>query len=60
MQAAHGLAATAVPSFDHPAAFRRSWLVGFTEAIRARLTETERAAAADVPGADLGGTGLPA
>ena len=53
VQAAHGLAATEVPSFDHPAAFRRSWLVGFTEAIRTRLTETERAAAADAPGAEL-------
>jgi Protein of unknown function (DUF2786) len=53
VQAAHGLAATEVPSFDHPAAFRRSWLVGFTEAIRARLTEAERAAAAEAPGAEL-------
>ena len=53
VQAAHGLAATAVPSFDHPAAFRRSWLAGFTEAIRLRLTATEKAAVADAPGADL-------
>jgi len=53
VQAAHGLAATEVPNFDHPAAFRRSWLVGFTEAIRARLTVAERAAAADAPGAEL-------
>jgi hypothetical protein len=53
VQAAHGLAATQVPHFDHPAAFRRSWLCGFTEAIRARLAEAEREAAADVPGAEL-------
>ena len=53
VQAAHGLAATGVPDFDHPAAFRRSWLVGFTEAVRARLTEADRAAAAGVPGAEL-------
>jgi hypothetical protein len=53
VQAAHGLAATEVPSFDHPAAFRRSWLAGFTEAIRLRLTATEKAAVADAPGADL-------
>lgn len=53
VQAAHGLAATEVPSFDHPAAFRRSWLVGFTEAIRTRLTAAEQAAAADAPGAEL-------
>jgi hypothetical protein len=53
VQAAHGLAAAAVPRHEHPAAFRRSWLVGFTEAIRARLQESERSAAASVPGADL-------
>ncbi len=53
VQAAHGLAAAAVPWGEHPAAFRRSWLVGFTEAIRARLRETEESAAASVPGADL-------
>ncbi len=53
VQAAHGLAAAAVPRGEHPAAFRRSWLVGFTEAIRARLRESERSAAAAVPGAEL-------
>ena len=53
VQAAHGLAAAAVPWGEHPAAFRRSWLVGFTEAIRARLRESEGAAAAAVPGAEL-------
>jgi len=53
VQAAHGLAATEVPSYDHPAAFRRSWLVGFTEAIRSRLVAAERVAAADAPGAEL-------
>ncbi|MFI5495306.1 DUF2786 domain-containing protein [Actinoplanes sp. NPDC051859] len=53
IQAAHGLAAAVVPRHDHPAAFRRSWLVGFTEAIRARLTVTEQAAAAAAPGAGL-------
>jgi hypothetical protein len=53
VQAAHGLAAAEVPSFEHPAAFRRSWLAGFTEAIRARLTAAERDAAAGAPGAEL-------
>jgi hypothetical protein len=53
VQAAHGLAAAAVPSFEHPAAFRRSWLAGFTEAIRTRLTAAERDAAAGAPGAEL-------
>jgi hypothetical protein len=42
VQAAHGLATAGVPWDEHPAAFRRSWLVGFTEAVRARLVRTER------------------
>jgi hypothetical protein len=53
VQAAHGLAAAAVPCGEHPAAFRRSWLVGYTEAIRARLQESERSAVASAPGAEL-------
>ncbi|MEV4640709.1 DUF2786 domain-containing protein [Actinoplanes sp. NPDC049548] len=53
IQAAHGLAAVPVPGYDHPAAFRRSWLAGFTEAIRTRLTAAEREAAASAPGAEL-------
>ncbi|BCJ53086.1 hypothetical protein Asp14428_45610 [Actinoplanes sp. NBRC 14428] len=53
IQAAHGLAAAEVPAYDHPAAFRRSWLAGFTEAVRARLTTAEREAAASAPGAEL-------
>ena len=53
VQAAHGLAAAHVPGGEHPAAFRRSWLVGFTEAIRARLVRSERSAATGTPGAEL-------
>jgi hypothetical protein len=53
VQAAHGLAAAVVPWGEHPAAFRRSWLVGYTEAIRARLREAEESAAAGAPGAEL-------
>jgi hypothetical protein len=53
VQAAHGLAAAIVPWGEHPAAFRRSWLVGFTEAIRGRLVESERSAVSEAPGADL-------
>jgi hypothetical protein len=53
VQAAHGLAAAPVPWGEHPAAFRRSWLVGYTEAIRARLREAEETAAAGAPGAAL-------
>ena len=53
VQAAHGLAATRVPWGEHPAAFRRSWLVGFTEAIRSRLVASEQSAAAGTPGVEL-------
>ena len=49
VQAAHGLAAAPVPAREHAAAFRRSWLVGFTGAIGQRLWEAERAAAAEAP-----------
>jgi len=53
VQAAHGLATAGVPWDEHPAAFRRSWLVGFTEAVRARLVRSERSAATGAPGAEL-------
>lgn len=46
VQAMHGLARTPVPSFDQPAAFRRSWLAGFTQAIGRRLAQSEAQAAA--------------
>jgi hypothetical protein len=45
VQGLHTLARTPVPSHDHPAAFRRSWLAGFTQSIGARLVRVERAAA---------------
>ncbi len=38
VQASYGLAAARVPEWESPAAFRRSWLVGFTRAVGARLT----------------------
>lgn len=53
VQAAHGLAAARVPWGEHPAAFRRSWLVGYTEAVRARLVEAEQSAVDSEPGAAL-------
>lgn len=43
VQAAHGLAAAQVPPGEHPAAFRRSWLAGFTGAVGSRLREAESA-----------------
>ena len=53
VQAAHGLAAGDVPWGEHPAAFRRSWLAGYTQAIQARLWDAERSAADAVPGSEL-------
>ena len=50
VQAAHGLAAAPVPGAQHPAAFRRSWLAGFTAAVHARLRAAEDAAVADAGG----------
>ncbi|MEO3779337.1 DUF2786 domain-containing protein [Micromonospora sp. B11E3] len=44
VQAAHGLAATAVPAGEHPAAFRRSWLAGFAQAVGVRLRDAEAGA----------------
>ncbi|PVG84680.1 hypothetical protein DDE18_03515 [Nocardioides gansuensis] len=46
VQAMHALARTPVPPWDHPAAFRRSWLAGFTMSVGRRLDEAEKAAAA--------------
>jgi len=45
LQAMQALARTTVPSWDHPAAFRRSWLSGFSTAVARRLEQAERAAA---------------
>jgi hypothetical protein len=45
VQAAHGLAGAPVPPGEHPAAFRRSWLAGFTTAVGGRLRAAESAAA---------------
>lgn len=44
VQAAHELAITPVPDQEHPAAFRRSWWVGFAVAVNARLEQANRAA----------------
>lgn len=44
VQAHHGLARTRVPGRAHAAAFRRSWLAGFTAAVAGRLADAERAA----------------
>ena len=44
VQAAHELATTPIPDHEHPAAFRRSWWVGFALAVNARLEHANRAA----------------
>lgn len=41
LQSATGLARTRVPSGEHAAAFRRSWLAGFRLAVGRRLAEAE-------------------
>jgi len=46
VQAAHELAITPIPNHEHPAAFRRSWWVGFAVAVNARLEQANRAAEA--------------
>ncbi len=46
VQAAHELAVTPIPKHEHPAAFRRSWWVGFAVAVNARLEQANRAAQA--------------
>lgn len=49
VQASYGLAAEPVPAWDSPAAFRRSWLFGFSRAVGQRLREAERRAASAPP-----------
>lgn len=44
VQAAHELAITPIPPHEHPAAFRRSWWVGFAVAVNARLELANRTA----------------
>ncbi|MFC7546417.1 DUF2786 domain-containing protein [Plantactinospora sp. GCM10030261] len=46
VQAAHGLAAASVPPWEHPAAFRRTWLIGFAQSVAHRLRRAEEAAVA--------------
>ncbi|MGZ5404287.1 MAG: DUF2786 domain-containing protein [Nocardioides sp.] len=45
LQAMQALARTPVPGWDQPAAFRRSWLSGFSTAVGRRLEQAERQAA---------------
>jgi hypothetical protein len=47
LHAIRDLTRTPVPRGQHAAAFRRSWLAGFTHAVGQRLADAERRAAAD-------------
>lgn len=47
VQASFGIASAEVPYGDSPAAFRRSWLVGFSYAVGKRLTAAEQRATSD-------------
>lgn len=42
VQGAHAVAVTEVPSWDQPAAFRRTWWLGFARTVGARLAAAER------------------
>ena len=59
VQMAHGLAATLVPATARsPRAWRRSWLLGYSSAVTARVRAAEERAASDATssGRDSGGT----
>lgn len=47
LQASTRMLATPVPVWDHTAAFRRSWLAGFTAAVSRRLARAEQDARAE-------------
>ncbi len=49
VQASQSLAVQAPPSWENIAAYRRSWLLGFTAAVVTRLRAAEERAAAGVP-----------
>jgi Protein of unknown function (DUF2786) len=49
VQAAYGLAGTTPPPLENIAAFRRSWLAGFSRTVGLRLREAERVAADGAP-----------
>jgi hypothetical protein len=50
VQAAYGMAAAVVPKWEHPAAFRRSWLEGFRWGVIQRLRAAEQRAAEGAAG----------
>jgi hypothetical protein len=58
VQMAHGLAATRVPpTARSPRAWRRSWLLGYSSAVTARVLAAEQRAASEATGRDAGAGG---
>jgi hypothetical protein len=57
VQASYGLAAAPVPPWESPAAFRRSWLVGFAHAVGQRLRAAEDRAQASASASAEGAGG---
>lgn len=55
VQASQSLSAQTVPPWEHVAAYRRSWLAGFTHAVTARLSAAEARATEDGSTASPGG-----
>lgn len=51
IQGAHELAQTPVPTDEHAGAFRRSWWIGFANAVHHRLAQAARAAEAEAEAA---------
>lgn len=54
VQASFGIAGAQVPELESPAAFRRSWLVGFTSAVGRRLAAAERRASSEAESVSAG------
>jgi hypothetical protein len=50
LQASSQLQRTSAPPWENVAAYRRSWLAGFTSAVVRRLRDLEARAASEVPG----------
>jgi hypothetical protein len=58
VQAAYGLAAAVPQPSENVAAFRRSWLAGFTRAVSRRLREAEQRATSAAKDAPVSGTSM--
>lgn len=57
VQASFGIAAAEIPEWESPAAYRRSWLVGFTHAVGRRLRQAEQRATSEATATTAASTG---